>query len=196
MSGMIMLMVAHSRESQQGAINTWILYWSSRPEFVPAKSQIMQRGLELEFVCMCILQPFYLQGWLAQSPVQTSCPSWQSTGKPHHHSSTFLPRWDSLDWAQWNERCCRGRWSLHCDTMTAHTHLSHSHCRTATPCYQHCLLLFEGWPLPSRALQTEIREMLVFQGGIRSFCMVMTGRDKGEYCVRNCGVSLDYTWNN
>lgn len=100
-------------------------------------------------------QTFYLQGWLAQSPVPTSCPSWRNTGRPRHHSSTFPPWWGSPGWAHWNEHCCQGRWSLRCGTMTAHTHLSHSHYKTETPCYPRCLSPSEGWSLPSRALRTQ-----------------------------------------
>lgn len=136
---------------------------------------------------MCILQLFYLQGWLAQSPVQTFCPSWQSTGRLRHHSSTFPPWWGSPDWARWNEHCCQGRWSLHCDTMTAHTHLIRSRYRTETLCYPHCLLPFEGWPPPSRALETQIREGLFDQMGIHIVFLLMTTRLIVQYILEETG---------
>lgn len=118
-----------------------------------------QCGFWSAFVCVLHLtnnvHTFYLQGWLAQSPGRTSCPSWQSTGRLRRRSSTFPPWWGSPGWARWSERCCQGRWSLRCDTMTARTHLSRSRYRTETPCYPRCLSPSEGWPLPSRALSTQ-----------------------------------------
>lgn len=134
--------------------------------------QLLHCGSWSAFVC--VLHPtnhmhtLYLRGWLAQSPVPTSCPSWQSTGKLRRHFSTFPPWWGSPGWAQWNERCCRGRWSPRCGTRKAHTRQSRLRYKTETPCYPRCLSPSEGWPLPSRALSTQ-REIESFKKSIQTF---------------------------
>ena len=115
----------------------------------------MHRTAAAPWSSLSICAVFYLQGWPAQSPVQTFCPSWRSTGKLRRHFWTFPPWWGSPGSAQWSEHCCRDRWSLRCGTTRAHTRLSRSHYTTERPCCPRCLSPFEDWPPLLWALRTQ-----------------------------------------